>query len=368
MSAMKIKFDRDEILRPLATVASVVERRQTLPILSFALLRNDGEKITLAGTDLEIEVITQVGGSTDQQGALTIPARKLLDICRALPEGASIQLEQDAERVRIKAGKSRFSLVSLPAGDFPILEVKEPELTLKMEQAELLRLLNQTHFCMAQQDVRYYLNGLLLELSGKRLRSVATDGHRMAVSDYNLPAPVSSALQVILPRKAVHEITRLLGPEGEIELRFCRNHLQLQLPGVSFSAKLIDGRFPDYTKVIPTGQTKKLQLQRSIFKDALSRVAILSNEKYRGVRFSLGDSTLTMTAHNPEQEEALEELNIEYSGEPFEIGFNVTYISEATTALDSEEITLGLSDPNSSCTITAPGTETQQYVVMPMRL
>lgn len=365
---MKIKFERDKIIRPLATVASVVERRQTLPILSFALIRNIGGLITLAGTDLEIEVITQVDGVADQEGALTVPARKLLDICRALPEGATIQLEQDAERVKLRAGKSRFSLISLPSGDFPTLEVKEPELVLRMQQMELMRLLDQTHFCMAQQDVRYYLNGLLLELSEKRLRSVATDGHRMALSDFNLPSPVNGTHQIIVPRKAVHEISRLLGGDDDIELRLCGNHVQLQLPGVFFSAKLIDGRFPDYTKVIPTGQTKELRLQRTVFKDALSRVAILSNEKYRGVRFSLSASTLTMTAHNPEQEEAHEELTVDYSGEPLEIGFNVTYITEATGALDSEEITLGLSDSNSSCTITAPGGQTQQYVVMPMRL
>ena len=365
---MKIKLNRDELLRPLAIVSGVVERRQTLPILAFVLIRQEAGQITITGTDLEIEVVANVEGSADQAGAVTVPARKLLDICRALPDGTEVHLEQQGERVRVRGGKSRFSLVSLPSNDFPALEIQEPQFRLQMEQADLLRLLQQTQFCMAQQDIRYYLNGLLLELNGTQLRAVATDGHRMAVSNCTVSSSHKEIHQIIVPRKAVHEISRLLSNEDTVDLQFHTNHLRLELTGVRFSTKLIDGRFPDYTKVIPANQSKNIRLPRDSFKEALSRVAILSNEKYRGVRFALTDSLLTISAHNPEQEEAIEEVAVKYSDEPVEIGFNVSYIADATAAVEGEEITLGLSDASSSCTITAPDNTAQQYVVMPMRL
>lgn len=366
---MQITFKREEFLQPLSMVAGVVERRQTLPILAFVLIEGRESYVTLTGTDLEVEVVAQAQAAIEDSGAFTLPARKLLDICRALPEGIKVRVKKDGDRAMVSAGKSRFSLISLPSTDFPSIDAAQPELTLEMTQQDLKNLLEHTHFCMAQQDVRYYLNGLLLDIGGGRLRAVATDGHRMAVSDHVLSNNVKAEYQAIVPRKAVNEIARLLSDTpAPVKLQFSTNHIRIEMDTLVFTSKLIDGRFPDYTKVIPASQNKHIKLDRTAFKDTLNRAAILSNEKYRGVRFSLSDGAMSITAHNPNQEEAQEEVAIDYSGEVLEIGFNVSYIIDAVSALDTEEIVLGLGDSNSSCTVTAPGSETHRYVVMPMRL
>lgn len=367
---MQITFKREELLQPLTIAASVVERRQTLPILSFVLIEGRDSCVTLTATDLEVEVIIQALAEIKDSGTFTVAARKLLDICRALPEGANVQIKSDGDKVRVTAGKSRFSLLSLASSDFPGIDMPESDLTLRLAQRDLKGLLEHTHFCMAQQDVRYYLNGLLLDITGKQLRAVATDGHRMAVSDYVLDKGVDGeGRQAIIPRKGVNEILRLLSiDESPVELQLGANHIRADIDGTILTSKLIDGRFPDYTKVIPINQNKHIPLDRNVFKQTLNRVAILSNEKYRGVRFSLNDGLLTITAHNPDQEEAQEEIVVDYKGEAIEIGFNVTYIIDAVAALDGDEIVLGLGDPNSSCTIVAPGSEANRYVVMPMRL
>lgn len=366
---MQITIRQSDLLRPITLVAGVVERRQTLPILSYVKLRQSEGYLTLTGTDLEIEMSVQVRASTGgmEPAELTVPARKLLDICRALPEGAELVFNKQGERVAVKAGKSRFALVTLPTSDFPSIDATEWEQALTIGQRELKQLIERTQFCMAQQDVRYYLNGLCVELGSKHLRAVATDGHRMAVSEFLMT--MDKERQVIVPRKGVHEMARLLTETSdEAILRVGSNHLRLEVGGIVFTCKLIDGRFPDYTKVLPASSSKKLLLNRTVFKEALARVAILSNEKYRGVRLSVQPGVLSISAHNPEQEEAVEELELNYQGEGLEIGFNVNYLIEAVSAIASDEIVIGLNDSNSSCLVAATGDNNTRYVIMPMRL
>jgi len=365
---MQIEFEREKVLKPLTMVAGVVERRQTLPILSYMLLRADEDGVSLTGTDLEVEMVCRVPGIIEKTGEVTLPARKLFDICRALPEGSKITLSRQGEKVVVKAGRSRFTLSSLPAADFPKIETGSFREAVVLPSSQLKRILERTAFCMAQQDVRYYLNGLYLESEGTRLRAVATDGHRMAIADTECER-VGEALQVIVPRKAVLEVSRLLGDAADpIRLEISANHIRLALADATFTSKLIDGKFPDYTRVIPVQQSKQVQLDRQAFREAMGRVAILANEKYRGIRLNLEGGKLLLSAHNPEQEEAVEEVETGYQGDGLEIGFNVTYLLEATAAIDANEVVLGLNDPNSSCTLRAPGQTDAQYIIMPMRL
>lgn len=366
---MQITIQREELVKPLNFVAGVVERRQTLPILSNVMLRQRDGVLAMTGTDLEVEVIVNARTSGGEDGEITVPARKLLDICRALPAQAMIAFRQEKGKLVIKSGRSRFVLLTMPASEFPNLETSQWEWALTLPQGALRRLLEKTQFCMAQQDVRYYLNGLLLEVSGERLRAVATDGHRMALSDAALGQAFVGERQCIIPRKGVLELVRFLeDSDVEVEVKGGTNHIRVVMKDLTFTSKLIDGRFPDYSKVIPHNQQTRVKIGRDAFRETLGRAAILSNEKYRGVRFTLAPGLLKLTAHNPEQEEAQEELAIDYSGGELEIGFNVNYISEAVGALDSTEVELGLTDANSSCTLMTPGDTNSQYVVMPMRL
>lgn len=365
---MHIIVRREELIKPLGVAAGVVERRQTLPILSNILLRHNGRELVLTGTDLEVEVSAhlEVKGAA---GEMTVPARKLYDICRALPSESEIDISLDKEKALIKSGKSRFRLLTMPAPEFPVIETAQWEQKVSLPQRQLRWLLEKTMFCMAQQDVRYYLNGLLFELVPKRLRAVATDGHRLSLAEVDVTHSIENEKQVILPRKGVQEMTRFLDDSDEpVEIQIGANHLRATLKGLTFTSKLIDGRFPDYNKVIPAGQSKQVMVKKEVFRETLNRVAILSNEKYRGVRFGLGKGTMTITAHNPEQEEAQEELAVNYSGDELDIGFNVNYISDAVGALEAEEVEFGLNDPNSSCVLRAPGNTKHLYVVMPMRL
>lgn len=366
---MRLSFQREELLRPLSLVSGVVERRQTLPILSYVLLQQREGRLTLTGTDLEIEVVADLPAQKGDDCALTLPARKLLDICRALPAGVELSLQKQAEKVTVKAGRSRFSLLTLPPTDFPIIDVTGWERALTIPQATFKTVLEKTQFCMAQQDVRYYLNGLYLELEGSRLRAVATDGHRMALCDAVLVDKTTEPRHAIVPRKGIQEINRVLDDSAATaEVQFGPNHVRIATPGVAFTSKLIDGRFPDYAKVVPTQQNKLLELKRGEFLEALGRVAILSNEKYRGVRMGLESGRLTLSAHNPEQEEAVEEMEVVYEGEALEIGFNVNYLTDAVAAIRAGEVIVSLGDPTSSCVIYAKDDKSTQYIIMPMRL
>lgn len=365
---MKFSAARETLLKPLQTVVGVVERRQTMPILSNVLLSAHGKKLSVTATDLEVEMVAEAEVKGESGGDITVPGRKLHDIFRALPEGSSVEFNLSGERLTIKAGRSRFTLSTLRAADFPTIDEIGAKQTLRLSKADLRRLVEKTHFSMAQQDVRYYLNGLLLETDKKRLRAVATDGHRLALSEVDLAVPAARDEQLIVPRKGVLELSRLLDGDGEVELALGANHIRVQLDGVRLTSKLIDGRFPEYSRVVPVQPKNIIKADRNLFRHALQRTAILSNEKYRGVRLELSPNSVVLQANNPEQEEAVETLEVEYSGDAMEIGFNVNYLLDALAAVDSEQVEFGVTDANSSCLIREPGSERTKFVVMPMRL
>src|SRR5215831_4448746 len=365
---MKLTAPREDFLAPLQSVIGVVERRQTMPVLANVLLAARDGKLHITGTDLEVELVAMSTVSVQQPGDITVPGRKLLEIFRALPEKASVTLSTEGERVSVRASRSRFTLSSLPAAEFPLVEEINAQQTLSIEQGEFRRLIDKTHFSMAQQDVRYYLNGLLLETDGKSLRAVATDGHRLALCEMELEGRAKTTSQVIVPRKGVLELQRILGTEGTIELAIGTNHVRAQIGDIRFTSKLIDGRFPEYARVIPANPTKKVEADRETLRQALQRTAILSNEKYRGIRLTVKEDLLTLQAHNPEQEEAEDQVEVSYKGEEVEIGFNVNYLLDALSAIEGDRVEIGLTDSNSSCLIHAPGVLNTRYVVMPMRL
>jgi DNA polymerase-3 subunit beta len=365
---MKFSAAREILLKPLQTVVGVVERRQTMPILSNVLLNMQGSKLSLTATDLEVEMVAEAEVDGSGSGDITVPGRKLHDILRALPEATSVELNLNGDRLTIKSGRSRFTLSTLRAADFPTIDEIGSKQTLRLNKPDLRRLVDKTHFSMAQQDVRYYLNGLLLETDKKRLRAVATDGHRLALSEVDLLAAASRDEQLIMPRKGVLELSRLLDGEGEVQLALGANHVRVQLDGVRLTSKLIDGRFPEYSRVVPAQPKNVLKADRNLFRQALQRTAILSNEKYRGVRLELAPNSVVLQANNPEQEEAVETLEVEYSGDAMEIGFNVNYLLDAMAAVDTEQVEFGVTDANSSCLIREPGGDRTKFVVMPMRL
>ena len=366
---MRIDTNKDIILEPLQLIGGVVERRQTLPILANVLVNANNEEIVFTATDLEVEIKTRSVVSCDGEMDFTLPARKLIDICRALPDGAAIQINLDGERATIRSGKSRFSLGTLPAQDYPVIEPSASSHRISVSEKLLKRLIEKTHFAMAQQDVRYYLNGMLLEIGRNKIRTVATDGHRLALSEADFSFDGESDIQVIIPRKAVIELTRLLSDtDNEINVDISSNHIRLSLARTVFTSKLIDGKFPDYQRVIPSDSTKEVIAAKETLKHALQRTSILSNEKYRGIRFKFSKNVLELLAHNPEQEEAEEEIENQYEGEELIIGFNVGYLLEVLNVLDSDEVRLSLSDSNSSCLVQDANSEGCQYVIMPMRL
>jgi DNA polymerase III, beta subunit len=365
---MKFSAERETILAPLQAVIGVVERRQTMPILANLLIVGRGDQLSITATDLEVELVAKTSVALSQPGEVTLPGRKLLDIVRALPDKAQVTVSIEGERATVRSGKSRFTLTTLPASDFPTVEDIRAQQTLSIAQASLKRLLDKTHFSMAQQDVRYYLNGMLLETDGKMLRTVATDGHRLAFCEATLEADASSSQQVIVPRKGVLELQRLLGGEGVVQLAIGTNHVRAQIGDIRFTSKLIDGRFPEYGRVIPSSPSKKVSADRDVLRAALQRAAILSNEKYRGIRLAVKSGLLTLQSHNPEQEEAEEELEISYSGDEIEIGFNVNYLLDALAAIEAGSVDLGLTDANNSCLLSSTSTPQAKYVVMPMRL
>jgi DNA polymerase-3 subunit beta len=366
---MKIIAKREAILGPLQAVIGVVERRQTMPILANVLLAAKGGRLSVTATDLEVELVATSEVDVQRAGEVTVPGRKLLDICRALPEGVEINLTQEGERMVVRARKSRFTLSTLPASEFPTVEEINAQQTLKVPQKEFKRLLEKTHFSMAQQDVRYYLNGMLLETSAKMLRSVATDGHRLALCEIELAEGAKSGQQVIVPRKGVLELQRILGSEDKmLEVGIGSNHVRVQIGDIRFTSKLIDGRFPEYGRVIPNSPPLIVSAVRDDLRQALQRAAILSNEKYRGIRFAVKPNALVIQSHNPEQEEAEEELEVAYEGPELEIGFNVNYLLDALAAIEAPDVEVGLTDGNSSCLIRSSTDSSARFVVMPMRL
>ncbi|QEY60498.1 DNA polymerase III subunit beta [Metapseudomonas lalkuanensis] len=367
---MHFTIQREALLKPLQLVAGVVERRQTLPVLSNVLLVVEGQQLSLTGTDLEVELVGRVAlEEPAEPGEITVPARKLMDICKSLPGDALIDIRVDEQKLLIKAGRSRFTLSTLPANDFPTVEEGPGSLNFSLIQSKLRRLIERTSFAMAQQDVRYYLNGMLLEVNAGILRAVATDGHRLAMCAMQAGIEGVDRHQVIVPRKGILELARLLTEQdGEVRIVLGQHHIRATTGEFTFTSKLVDGKFPDYERVLPRGGDKLVVGDRQALREAFSRTAILSNEKYRGIRLTLASGLLKIQANNPEQEEAEEEVAVEYGGSNLEIGFNVSYLLDVLGVMSTEQVRLILSDANSSALLQEADNDDSSYVVMPMRL
>ncbi|HUW98202.1 MAG TPA: DNA polymerase III subunit beta [Acidiferrobacter sp.] len=370
-ATMHLSISREEFLKALSIVAGVVEKRQAKPLLSHILIQTQKDGgVTLTGTDLEIEMVMMVAADIGEEGSITVPGRKLLDIVRALPAESMVRLQTDGDRVKISAGRSRFQLSTLPVEDFPSLKEEAWEMSFTMNRSLLHRVIEKTQFCMAQQDVRYYLNGLMFETLPGSLKAVGADGHRLAMCTVALSGDNVIEKQVIVPRKGVAEMARFLGSEeGDVEVRLSGNHIQVRQDKLIFTSKLIDGRFPDYNRVVPASVKEVVLLPREALREMLTRVGIVSTEKFRGIRLEFNKTQLIASASNPERDEAVEELELEVSAPEFEVGFNVGYLIEAISAMSSAQVELGWNDSNSGCRLKpAAAEEGVVYVVMPMRL
>jgi len=372
-----LKTTQDKLLAALQSVAGIIERRHTLPVLANVLIHKSGDMAQLTGSDLEIQIRTaaELGGDAGEF-ATTVGARKLIDILRTLPADQTVSLESKDGKLILRGGKSKFTLQTLPAEDFPLVQ-EAPNFgpAFQIPQKTLKRLLDQVAFAMAVHDIRYYLNGILFVAEGQRLSLVATDGHRLAFAAATLDTDVPKQ-EVILPRKTVIELQRLLSdagaPEGEaapvIEMRFAANQARFAFGAMEFVTKLVEGKFPDYNRVIPKGHESSVTLGRAPLLASLQRTAILTSEKFKGVRLTFEAGTLRIASSNAEQEEAVDELDIDYGGEPVEVGFNVTYLIDALSNMSTEMVRIELQDANSSALITIPDDADFKYVVMPMRI
>lgn len=366
---MKLETNRESLLKPLQLVTGVVERRQTLPILSNVLIKANDGILSVSATDLEVELVTSTNMDIAEPGETTLPARKILDICKTLPEGAKLTLTVNGEKALLTSGRSRFSLATFPAKDFPIVDEFSQINGFEVTESELKRLIDRTQFSMAQQDVRHYLNGLMLELQDNLLVSVATDGHRLSYCKIDTDIKNGEVKQVIIPRKGIQELSRLLSDTDKIvKVSIGTNHIAVEVDGVKFTSKLIDGKFPDYERVLPDTTEIKLTADRETLRQALIRTSILSNEKYRGIRLALSNNKLSIQAHNPEQEKAEEEMEVSYDGDEIEVGFNVNYLLDALTAIEEDTVSISMTDPNSSCLVQKIENADCKYIIMPMRL
>jgi len=365
-----LKSTKDALLKPLQAVAGVVERKHTLPILSNVLVEVGGGRAAFVATDLELQITTWAEEQGAGDAAFTVSARKFLDICRSLSGVDPISLELTKEQLKVQSGRSRFSLQTLPARDFPKLQIPEGQgLNFSLPQALVRKLLSRVQYAMAVQDIRYYLNGMLLSVQDRLLTVAATDGHRLAVDSAELPEAVGQGVDVILPRKTVMELIKLLGDEDEpIHVQVNQSQVVFRRPDFELRSKVVDGKFPDWQRVIPVGHDKVFDIERQRLSQSLTRAAILTNDKYRGVRLALTSGSLRIACSNNEQEEAQEELDIDYTGDPLDIGFNVQYLQDALNNLEGESVNCSFGDPTSSMLITMPGDESFRYVVMPMRV
>ncbi|PKO53007.1 MAG: DNA polymerase III subunit beta [Betaproteobacteria bacterium HGW-Betaproteobacteria-20] len=366
---MNIQINREILLKPLTSVTSIVEKRHTLPILSNLLLETKQNKIHLTATDLEMQISLSVESATTGDFSTTISAKKLLDICRSLPDSSEINMATNDSRITLKAGKSRFNLQTLPAADYPVMTKTQGASTLvTIGQRQLKDLLKQVEFAMAQQDIRYYLNGLLFEVADNQLNIVGTDGHRLSFTSTELEQSYEKQ-DVILPRKTVVELIKLLDDTDEkVQIELSSNQVNFSFSNFKLISKVIDGKFPDYHRVIPTGHQNSFTTDRVGILLAMQRASILSNEKYRGIRMVLNNNNLKLISTNSDQEEAEEELEIDYTGDSLDIGFNVTYLIDVLNNTNSEQVTFSFADANSSCLITVPNDKNYKYVVMPMRI
>jgi DNA polymerase III subunit beta len=366
---MKFIISKDTILLPLQQIVSVIEKRQTMPILSNVLLVVEGNQLILTGTDLEIQLIAKIPIESSDPGSVTIPARKFLDICRLLPNGAEIKIEQQNDKIKLLSNRSRFLLSCLPAENYPEFSETGFDSGFKIQAHKLKKALDKTVFCMANQDVRYYLNGLLLNISNSKIKLVASDGHRLAIYEDQLDQATGIEARIIIPRKGILELNRLLDDsEDELEVEFSSNNVRISLKNLIFSAKLVDSKYPDFGKVFQQEFFNPIQIQKLLLKDALTRVAILSNEKFKGVTLDFTNESLRISTHNPEHDEAEEELLIDYSSEALSISFNAQYLLDAVSNLDSDQAVLTIASNASSCFVDDPNDSFYKFIVMPMKL
>src|ERR1700675_2695997 len=367
---MQLKqVSRDTLLKPLQAVSGIVERRQTLPILANILLEQKDGRLFVTATDLEMQITAYSEFAGKQDQPTTVAARKLQDLLRALPEDAVLNVDTAAGKMTVRAGRSRFNLQTLPAADYPRIGLAQEQLqTISLPQRDFRGLLKLAEFAMAQQDIRYYLNGMLLVIDKGSLQAVATDGHRVSYASLSVPGSYSRQ-EVILPRKTVLELDKLLeDSDEELTIDLLANQVRFRFANIELVSKVVDGKFPDYNRVIPTGHSKQIELSRTELLQALQRAAILSHEKFRGVRMVLATDQLKIICTNSEQEEAEEELEIEYKGEALDIGFNITYLLDVPQNMAVERVLLAFGDANSSALITMPDRGDYKYVVMPMRI
>lgn len=366
---MNLSINKDQLLSPLQQVIGAVEKKQTMPILGNVLIKSEGNQLNIIGTDRELELNSKTTLDQAYDVLTTLPARKLLDICKALPNDSIISLDIDENRVILKSSKSRFTLSTLPANEFPLLDELDFLFNFNVKENQFKKLIDKTSFAMAQQDVRYYLNGVMLEIESGQIKIVATDGHRLALGSVNGSYPVESTFQVIIPRKAVMELSRLLTTDdNDITISVSKNHIRINLNEIVFTSKLIDGKFPDYNRVIPLDLNQQLLINKNTLKETLQRISILCNEKYRGIRLTLENNTLNIQANNPHQEEAEEEIIVEFDETKIDIGFNVIYLIDVLNAIETDNVKIHLKDANSSCVLSNEDNENFKYVVMPMRL
>jgi len=366
---MKFTVNREELLEPLQLACGVVERRQTAQVLSNLLVAAADGALVVTGSDEEVELtVTIEDVAIESDGEVTVPARKMMDICKSLPEGADMVANLEGSRVAVDSGRFSSHLATLPVEEFPNIEPGVPEVSIPLSVPDLRRLLQRTSFAMAHQDVRYFFNGVLLEVEDTTVRFVATNGQRLAASRVELAGGLGNH-QFIIPRKAVGELSRVLNDSDEtVDLHFTGNHMMLEQPGVRLVTRLIDATYPDYTRAIPSGGDRVVTSDRQLLKEALSRTAILSNELYRNVRLIVMPGKLDMHANNPQQEEAEESIAVDYDGEPLEIGFNVSYLIEALSAMQGDRVRLTLSDPTTACVLEDLDEAESLYVISPMVL
>ena len=366
---MNININREQLLPTLNDLHGVVDARPGLPILANVLMNVSPQELRLTTTDMEVELSAAIAGEFGQSGEITVPARKFLDICRSLPEAAEISLAVEDDRVNVSSGRSRFSLLSLPAQEFPRVEPGVVDISLSLPQNVFKSLLERTAFAMARQDVRYYLNGLLLEAEANQLRAVATDGHRLALCDVDIASPLEEKRQLIVPRKGVTELLRLLDDtQDELEIVMSGNHIRIVVGDLIFTSKLIDGKFPEYNRVIPQLAAQTVLAQRDVLKKSLSRASILSTDKFRGVKITLEGDKLRAHLHNPEQEQAEDEIDVEYSGEQVVVGFNVSYLLDAVSIIQTDKVRLSITSSKSGCLVLPEEGDRCKYIVMPLMI
>lgn len=367
---MKLRIAKDDILAPLQIISGVVERKQTMPVLSNLLFDVSSNLVTVTGTNMEVELVCELEGvQVASEGRITIPARKLSDIVRSLPDNCEIELSLEGDKVHLSSGKSQFTLSTLPADQFPNIEEDDHDIAIAFKQNEFKSMIDATGFAMAQQDVRYYLNGMLLEVGGDRVRAVATDGHRLALASMILDTQVTESKQVIVPRKGIIELGRLLGDsEDEVEIAIGQSHIFSKIGRYTFTSKLIDGKFPDYNRVVPQGGDKIVIADRHALKAVFSRASILSHENIRGIQLQLSNNQIQVFANNPEHEHAEDYLDVIYEGPELQIGFNVSYLIDVLNVISDESVKLTFSNSNSSALIESSDNQDRLYVVMPMRL